>query len=437
MNKDFGVNICGFINGEFGLGEGARSTIRSLEAARIPVAINNINTFVTHRQNDRSYSSFTEENPFPINIIQINCDVLPELERRIDRKFLSRKYLSNKYNIGYWAWELADFPANWETMIYDFNEIWTPSNYCVEAFSSISPVPVLRMPHAIQLPKQIKTRRELNLPVHKFIFLFVFDFASVFERKNPAAVIEAFNEAFGEDDKVMLVLKSTNGEICADELKKLKKFVGNSANIKIINGFWDKADVRSLIANCDCYVSLHRAEGFGLTMAEAMFYGKPTIATAYSANTDFMNVNNSFLVRYELKTLDEDFGHYKKGNVWAEPDIRHAARLMRRVFENPEKAREIGAKAAADVKMNLSPEKIGEKMKRRLEHIAFLSDDFREAAKTNLNLPQTTHLKIEARKYLERKQELEKQITEMEASRFWKIRNQWFKVKHFWRRKTL
>lgn len=430
MNKDLGVNICGFVSGEFGLAEAVRSTIRSLEAVKIPVAINNIDKLITHRQKDTSYKNFTEENPFPVNIVQINGDLLPELEQK-----LNRKYFENKYNIGYWAWELADFPVNWKAMIYDFDEIWTPSNYCVEAFSQISPVPVLKMPHAVRLLEQIKTRAELRLPSDKFIFLFVFDFASVYERKNPSAVVEAFKKAFGEDEKVMLVLKSINGEICPEKFKELKNSIGNSRNIKLINGFWDKAGVHSLIANCNCYVSLHRAEGFGLTMAEAMLYGKPTIATAYSANTDFMNVNNAFLVGYEMKTLDEDFGHYKKDNIWAEPNILHAAELMRRVFDFPKQSKAVGKKASADIERMLSPEVVGEKMKRRLEYVAFLKNDFKVTAEIKEKVPEITKLKIEVEKHCERRRQLERRIGEMEESRFWKIRNKWFKVKNFWRGK--
>jgi glycosyltransferase involved in cell wall biosynthesis len=130
-----------------------------------------------------------------------------------------------------------------------------------------------------------------------------------------------------------------------------------------------KEEVNALIYNSDCYVSLHRAEGFGLTMAEAMFYGKPVIATAYSSNMEFMNVGNSFLVKYDLVTLVEEQGPYKRGSTWAEADIEHAAALMYYVFHNYPQAQEVGARAASELKSLLSPQTISKKVRSRLEHI--------------------------------------------------------------------
>lgn len=130
-----------------------------------------------------------------------------------------------------------------------------------------------------------------------------------------------------------------------------------------------KKEVNALIDNCDCYVSLHRAEGFGLTMAEAMFYGKPVIATAYSANLDFMNVCNSFLVKYHLVTNIKAIGPYPAGSVWANPDIDHAASLMHYVFNNYTEAKQIGARAADEIRYLLSPKAIGKQMRKRLNYI--------------------------------------------------------------------
>ena len=134
-------------------------------------------------------------------------------------------------------------------------------------------------------------------------------------------------------------------------------------------GHLTKSKVNALIYNCDCYVSLHRAEGFGLTMAEAMFYGKPVIATGYSSNTDFMNVGNSFLVKYELVTTTEEYFPYPKGSIWAEPDIDCAASLMQYVFQNYREAQKVGVRASEDIKSLLSPHSVGIKIRNRLEHI--------------------------------------------------------------------
>ena len=140
-------------------------------------------------------------------------------------------------------------------------------------------------------------------------------------------------------------------------------------NIKIIDGYLYRDEVNALISLCDSYISLHRSEGFGLTMAEAMYLGKPVIATGFSGNIDFMNINNSYLVRYKLVEIDKDTGPYRKGHTWAQPDIGHAAELMRYVYNNQEAARETGKKAAEDIKLNLNYNTVGSEIRNRIERI--------------------------------------------------------------------
>ena len=410
-----GVNVAGYVNSEFGLGEGVRSTIRALEASSIPFVINNCNFNTIHRKLDSTYTNFSKENPYPINIIQVNADMI--------NTFISSakpEYFKNKYNIGYWAWELPDFPKEWLPALNLFDEIWTPSSYSVEAIAPLSPIPVIKVTHSISLPELTASKQSLGLPDNKFIFLFIFDFYSVFERKNPIAVIEAFARAFGKDnEKVLLVLKFSNANKFPEKYKQLKDLVKNFKNIKFIDKYLLKDELHALIYHCDCYVSLHRSEGFGLTIAEAMFYEKPVIATAYSGNTDFMNVNNSFPVKYSLTSLTEDYAHYKKGNIWAEPDVDHAAYLMQYVFNNDEEAKQIGKKASEQIKLLLKPKIIGQKIKNRLQYITQI---------TNKN-GKTSELETELKHKDAEIQRLQALLDYMERSRFWQLRNQWFKLK--------
>jgi hypothetical protein len=160
-------------------------------------------------------------------------------------------------------------------------------------------------------------------------------------------------------------------------------------------------------------------EGFGLTIAEAMFYEKPVIATAYSGNTDFMNVNNSFPVKYSLTSLTEDYAHYKKGNIWAEPDVDHAAYLMQYVFNNDEEAKQIGKKASEQIKLLLNPKIIGQKIKNRLQYIT-------QITKKN---GKSSELETELKHKDAENQRLQALLDYMERSRFWQLRNQWFKLK--------
>jgi glycosyltransferase involved in cell wall biosynthesis len=426
MSKNLGVNVAGFINSESGLGEGVRTTIRSLKAADVSVVLNDCNFDAEHRKLDHSFTEFSAENPFPINLIQINGD---QISRFIE--LYGEDYFRGKYNIGYWAWESPDFPPEWLDALNRFDEIWTPSNFCVEAISQVAKIPVIRMPHAIALPQPKADRKTLNLPADKFIFLFIFDFCSLFERKNPTAVVEAFERAFGKtDERVLLVIKTANGKMHPEAFASLKEQMKGFANARLIDRYLLKDEINALISECDCYVSLHRAEGFGLTMAEAMFYGKPVIATAYSANVDFMNPSNGFPAQYDLVTLTEDVRNYKKGSYWAEPSVAHAAELMRYVFENQEKAGQIGERAARDVRAMLSPQAVGERMRRRLERVTYLQNDFVAASSPAEEIQK----KLDAYRIRSEQKEgevlrLREKIKVMQESRFWKMRNQWFKFK--------
>ena len=370
MNQNSGINIAGYVSGEFGIGEGVRANIRAAEAAGIPFVINNF-TRSPHRKQDTTYKNFSADNPHPVNLIQVNADEVPTF-----LKHTGSRYLKNRYNIGFWAWELPEFPPEWQPAFSHFNEIWTYSNACAEAISAVSPIPVIKIMPSISLAQPSLDREALNLPKDKFIFLFVFDFFSRIERKNPLAAIAAFKQAFGGDNRVLLVIKSANSGKHIEAQKLLKSATDNCANIKHIDGCLSKQEINGLLYNCDCYLSLHRCEGFGLTMAEAMFYGKPVIATGYSSNTEFMNVGNSFLVKYKLVPIAADCGPYKKGNMWAEPDTQHAADLMRHVFNNYQEAREIGKIGAEEIKTLLNPQVVGSKIAKRLEYIAEITDNF-------------------------------------------------------------
>jgi len=410
-----GVNISGYVNSELGLGEGVRGTIRALSAVGIPFVINNCTFNTMHRKLDSTYTEFSEDNPYPVNIVQVNVDMI--------NTFISSvrpEYFKNKYNIGFWAWELPEFPPEWLSAFNLFNEIWTYSSYCMEAIAPVSPLPVIKVMPSISLPQPSANKQTLKLPQNKFIFLFIFDFCSVFERKNPAAVIKALNQAFGQDNKnVLLVIKFSNAKYFPDKLKQIKVLVEGFTNIKLIDGYLLKDELNALIYHCDCYISLHRSEGFGLTIAEAMFYGKPVIATAYSSNTEFMNIGNSFPVKYSLVPLTEDYGSYKKGNFWAEADIDHAAYLMQYVFNNYDEAKQIGAKAAEQIKLLLNPKMIGHKIKNRLKCITQLTNQSSEISQCYAELKQT-NAEIQRLKAL---------VTTIENSKFWQLRNQWLKIK--------
>ena len=357
-----GINVSGYFASEKGVGEAVRADIRALAASGIPYVLNNVSDPGSHNQ-ESEISGLSTENPYSVNLIHVNADATPNFVRR-----MGDQYLAGRYNVGFWAWELAQFPSCWRASFEHLDEIWVPSDFVRAAIEQEASLPVVTIPHCLADAPVVhsKSRREFGLPEGTFIFLFVFDFHSYAERKNPRGLIRAFKEAFTDRDDAMLVLKSSHGT--AGLLNTLKA-AAHDAHIHIMDCVLPRRDINELMNLADCYVSLHRSEGFGLTIAEAMALGKPVIATEYSANLDFMTRDNSFLVPSELVEIRQDVGPYPKGYLWAEPSLADAARLMRYIFENRELGKAVGRRAQADVLSQLNPKAVGEKIRNRLESI--------------------------------------------------------------------
>jgi glycosyltransferase involved in cell wall biosynthesis/SAM-dependent methyltransferase len=370
----FGVNVAGYFASEKGVGEAARATVRGLQAACIPHAVNTL--MDEYSANGEPTAGEADDNPYAVNLLQLNADTVPWFAET------RRDYLRGRYNVGFWFWELSQFPEQeWRESFGHLDEVWTATTFALDAITRASPVPVVRIPLAIpeRLPTADRSRSHFGLPDDRFVFLFVFDFMSITGRKNPFGLVEAFRRAFRKGDPVTLVLKCTGGEPrqlramgeSPDVVRALAE-AADDLDVRVMTDVLPREDLNALIGLADSYVSLHRSEGFGLTLAEAMSLGKPVIATGYSGNTDFMTASNSFLVRYELVELDRDHGPYRKGCVWAEPDLGHAAELMRHVFENPDAARAVGRRARRDVLRAFHPQVVGGMIRERLLRLADL-----------------------------------------------------------------
>ena len=273
------------------------------------------------------------------------------------------------YRIAYWAWELETVPDDWVRAAELVDEIWAPTQFVAKAMRARMPRPVFQMLPGVEAgPVEEVPRASLNLPEHHFVFLFMFDLHSQLHRKNPGAVVRAFQTAFRASDAVTLVIKTTGGDIHAADLAHLQQ-IAQGPNIMLFDQNVSRAQAYGLIAMADCFVSLHRSEGFGLGLAEAMLLGKPVIATGYSGNLDFMNRENSLLVDYQIAQIEEDRPIYTRGNFWAEPFVAEAASHMREVYERPNEARARAARARPGIEKLLSLDAAGERMRKRLETI--------------------------------------------------------------------
>jgi glycosyltransferase involved in cell wall biosynthesis/lipopolysaccharide biosynthesis glycosyltransferase len=362
-NKKYGVNISGYFKGEFGVGQSARNYVSAIKKAGIPYVLNNIEAN-SHKNSNTTFENFQSENPYSINLMVINADQIPVLYKKMGSTYFQR------YNIGVWAWELEDFPDKWIKNLDKFDEIWGVSSFVSKSISKKSKIPVIPLPCPIQLDedKISNNKEKFGIDKNKFVFLFVFDFLSFSERKNPVGLIKSFSKAIPEPNGAELIIKCINGDQFPNEFNRLKTEAKKN-NVILMTMNLEKNDLLSLVNCADCFVSLHRSEGFGLTIAEAMYLEKPVIATSYGGNMDFMNKTNSFPVKYKLKEITKDEGPYSKGNFWAEPDLEDASHLIRYVFENQQEAKLKGKKGAEEIRKIFSPEEVGKKIKARLEEI--------------------------------------------------------------------
>lgn len=361
----WGVNVVGYFRSELGTGEAARQVVNALDAKEVPALPIHGQTVPLSRQGHPYVTAAPEDAPYPVNVICMNADMLPEFASQVGDAFFA-----GRYSIGLWFWEVSRFPERWTRSFSLLEEVWAPTAHVAAALEPLAEVPVstVRIPVQPALAEP-RSRAELGLPEDGFQFLFSFDYLSVFKRKNPLAVIDAFGRAFAPGEGARLALKCINGERDPDAHAQLLAAAASHPDIEVIDSYFSPADNVSLTAACDCYVSLHRSEGFGLVMAEAMWLGKPVIATGYSGNLDFMTSSNSLLVDYRLAPIGAGADPYPPDGEWADPDVEHAAGLMRQVFDDREGAGELGATAAREIRRTHSAEAAGEIMLRRLESI--------------------------------------------------------------------
>jgi glycosyltransferase involved in cell wall biosynthesis/2-polyprenyl-3-methyl-5-hydroxy-6-metoxy-1,4-benzoquinol methylase len=345
-----GVNVVGYVSSERGVGEAARQVLRALDSREIAAAA--IDTPAEPDQIPKVLGRIAAaDHPYDYNLICVNADMLPAIAAGLGPRFFS-----GRRTAGLWFWEVSKFPEMWMRSFDDLDEVWVASKFIADALRPLTakPVRTIRVP-IIPGPAAEMSRAELGLP-EGFCFLFVFDYRSVFRRKNPLGLVQAFRDAFEPGEGPSLVIKSVCGDEFPAERAQLAAAIADRPEIHLVEETVSAEAKNAMIANCDCYVSLHRSEGLGLTMAEAMYFGRPVIATGYSGNLDFMTAENSYLVPQTAAPIGADAEPYPPDGEWAEPDLEHAAAVMRAVVADPEKAAVRGRRGAIDIRHTHSPE---------------------------------------------------------------------------------
>lgn len=359
-----GVNVIGYLTAEQGVGEAGRQVVGALDAAGVAVTPVAISANVGREEHPFEHEGL--DGPLqPVTLACVNADVLPMVYENVFEPLVKDCRL-----IGFWWWETERFPSHLRPSLDLVDEVWVGSKFIASALTPHSAKPVIAMPTPVSAPVNARPNRErLGLP-DGFLFLFSFDFNSIVRRKNPEGLIEAFRTAFPDPrPDVHLVLKSINGDRHPNALQALAELAGDRADILLMDQMLDADDRDSLVASCDCYVSLHRSEGFGLTLAEAMLLGKPVIATDYGGSADFVNSLTAFPVRYSKVEVGPGAEPYAADEHWAEPDVAHAAELMRLVVDDPQSAAEHAARGREFLQTHHSPAAAGAAMADRLRKV--------------------------------------------------------------------
>jgi len=371
-----GAVLIGHPYAVLGRAEDIRTGACACAAAHIPFALRN-----TFGEYGKEMAALHRDFPFmnridPQAAYKANVFFLNANEMDDAFNHLGPDCYAGRYNIGYWAWELSQFPDAWRSAFRDLDEIWAPSRFIQQAVADKASCPVVWMPLAVEpVSSAPLSRAYFGLPEERFLLLFFFDFRSFIQRKNPWAALRAFTTAFQNDASapVSLAIKMNGMDACPEDYQTfLDSDAVRDPRVILLDRVMNDQEIKELVRLCDGFLSLHRSEGFGRGLAEAMYFAKPVIATGYSGNLDFMNQENSCLVDCTLIPVGANEYPYGAGQRWAEPDVEQAAWHLRRLVMEPAHAVEIGQRAAHYIQTYHSFAAVGARHRRRLEQLGLL-----------------------------------------------------------------
>jgi glycosyltransferase involved in cell wall biosynthesis len=360
-----GVNIAGYFKGEFGVGQSGRLLANASKASGLQVSM--INNSDTVSRQLESFETGELKTLYPVTIGVVNAD-----QFSLWKSTLPPRLRSHSTFVGVWAWEVETFPKSSHEACELVDEIWAVSNFVKDAISPHTEKPIYVVPTPIIAPQVSEKldRKAIGLKESEAYNLFIFDYFSVFHRKNPLDLVAAHIKAFPDQKGPRLVIKSINGELNRNQRGQLKDATSGRSDITIIDSYLSREQLHSLLNECQTYISLHRSEGYGLTIAEAMSLGKPVIATAYSGNLDFMKPDNSILVPFRLVPVGNHAFPYPGDSRWAQPDIEFAANAMRELNANEDLRARLGGKAKDDVTSEFTTERAADFIQSRVKHLS-------------------------------------------------------------------
>ena len=391
-----GVNVAGFFSTQLGLGESVRQLVHALRASGVDV------TAVQGRvmPSGRGEAAFDYVAPdraaHPVSILMLNGDSITAFAEDVGEDFFR-----DRYTVGFYWWEVDPYPAEaWDPALEYVDELWAGTEFVGDILRRGVDVPVnvVRVPVADPPPVTVD-RAHFGLPEHATLFGFVYDYESSGRRKNPLGLIEAYRKAFDPDDGAHLLLKSLGSVHRVEDHEEVLVAADGRDDITIIDRFLSAEEKDSLVGLCDCYVSPHRSEGFGYTLAEAMAYGKPVVCTGYGGVLDFADERTARLVRSEPSITGPFAIPYPPDSRWVDPDVDHLAEELRWVFDHPEEAQAMGERAREKIQRTHSYAASGESMKARLSQIYREIDERNSASPESAPTPPSEPLTARRRAF--------------------------------------
>jgi glycosyltransferase involved in cell wall biosynthesis len=346
----FGWSTIAYATSELGVGEAGRRMASAIAQVGVPSELVGVGGGNLSRQQHRPTTAVRGQVSFENAVVCVNADQLPRIAKMVQLDQL------HGMKAGLWFWELDEFPQRFAPALDHVHEVWTASEFTRNAVQRITNKEVRLVPLAMSLPRRPTsyTRRSLGLPEDRYLFLTNFDYLSVIERKNPAAVMRAYCAAFAPTDGATLVVKSINGHLRRLDVERLRLEAADRPDVLFIDHYVTSMEMKAMIELVDCFVSLHRSEGYGLNLADAMAHGTPTIATGYSGNMDFMTDEVAEIIPYSLVEVGRNAAPYDPAAIWADPDEAAAASAMRRLFDAPDAGVALAARARDHVERNYS-----------------------------------------------------------------------------------
>ncbi len=366
------VGVIGYLKAELGVGHAGKMVASSFRKSQVNTQGYNVTINTVARQAE------TEIDDILVNKINSQVEIynVNAHELGMIRQHLVGKTSENAYKINMPFWELSRFPDDWLKNYQGIDEVWAPSRFVQAAVQTATTLPVIWMPPAATLDRFTpRDRSYFKLPDHTFLFHFNFDFTSFATRKNATAGIEAYRLAFRDrpnNTPTALAIKTRGYDPEGKNLQQLIDFTADEPDIYILNEEMTYDDAMALMNCCDCYLSLHRSEGFGYTQAEAMLLEKPVIATDYSGTRDFIDATTGFPVSYRLISVKENEYPFWESQQWADPNLDHAAWLMRTIVSDPTHTKQVSRAGKHKILTEYSPEHVGQLYKQRLEQIGII-----------------------------------------------------------------